>query len=546
MINIISSPTTDHIPVTDCLTWQLQPDTADVFTTPGSAATVVVTFPSSLSSPASSSFKIWGYDFQALGSAATNWSATHFVTAAIGGKAAEYFANMLASNLFFYKNTTITRAGLVVTITWKTCGEQINFGAGAMVFTSLNSVGITATATNGTSAELVDGYKLVCSLLAQNDSGVFVPITEDQAVSVPTTCDAANIIEVNYMDVARRHVWTELPELTATSFIPTGNNTARKFALRYGYVYRDACQPVSGDFYNSDDVIVLNAAYPVEDLAGVRRYLLESIDGLPAGQPLPYFLTTQPKNIQIGTDSFAWLWLICNNSTAGFNKIRVTFAVQPKTGALSVHHYEFTAPTKIWQVVNFNVSPAFLEDEFAINPETIKYYDVTASAWAGTSIIGPCAESLRYIIANSCENTTDVYFLTPAGGHGTVLVSYEGIDIGQDATEIMQDVECGVTGIEKAMYKGMTPTNITNTETLTLAAVQPDTGEMRTYFAHLKASPQRWIKVPSTDGGYVAKKLYIETGGIRIFSANGQLILTISGKYDIPVQAGTEPISTYA
>ena len=542
-ITITTQPTTDHIPVTDCLQWGLQPDNADVFTAAGSAATVVVTFPAFMSAPMSPGFKIWGYDFQALGSASENWSATHFVVAALGAKSAEYFANMILANHFFYKNATVTLVNRTVTITWKTCGEQINFGTAAMVFANLTGIGVTATATNGTSPELVEGFKLVCSLLARNDAGGWDEVTSEQACSVPTSCADAGTVFVNYMDVARRFVFTELPELTATSFIAPGNNVARQFALRYGFIYRDACQPVSGSFYVSDPAIVINAAFQVEDFAGMRRYLLNSVDGLPSGQSLPFFLTTQPKNLQIGIDSFAWLWLICNSTAATFDTLRLTFSVMSRTGTLTVHHYEIAAPANIWQAVNFNVSPAFLQDEFSINPENVKYYDVTASAWGDGDIIGPVAESLRYIMSNYCGNTTDLYFLTPAGGHGTVFVSYEETEVSQDGTEIYQDVACGVSLTDRAMYRGATIINSTATETVKLASVQVDTPEMRAYFRDLKASPQRWLKVPTTDGGFVAKKLYIETGGITIYTANGQLILTISGKCDIQTQVGIEPIT---
>ena len=540
-INIITEPTTDHIPVSDCMKWELQPDTGDVFTVTGTQATVVVTFPTGMPTPGTPDFTMWGQALQVLGAGSPNFGASFFRVSGIAGKTAEYFANMVKSNLFFRRAVSVGVSGATVTITWDSCGPQTNFGGASMDFAPLTGAGATVTVTNGTTPEKVEGYKMTAQLLMLDDTAGYIPVDAEKAFNPVADCSTVPAVSVDYMPLARNYVFTPMPDLDAQSFIPAGNNAARAFVLRYGSVWRENCQPVAGNTYDSDPVIVLNAAYKRADIAGVRRYIEQSVEGLPSGQTLPKWLTTQPGTMTIFSDSFAWLWGIFNKSTGGHTHIHLRFSVTNKAGSLT-NYTHIRARGELWQVECFNVSPAFLTDEFSVNIDNVAYYDVTAYYGDGTTAAAGAMESMRYIVGDACGCcNADIYFLSSATGICTMPVTLEDAQVSTQFIEVLKDVQCGTDPITRAKYGGRTVSGMQATQSQTWAAIASDTKAMRDYFADMKAAPQHWVRVPSTDGGYVAQKIIVESGNVQVFTANGQLILTITGSYDVPTQAGIEP-----
>jgi hypothetical protein len=548
MINIIEQPTTDHIPTTDCLRWEFQPDVADVFATVGSSATLVVVFPASMSTPGTPGFKIWGYDFEARGAGTPQWGASFFVVQALGTKSAQNFAAMLQSNLFFASATSVVLNNLTVTVTWNGCGPQPNFGGTAMVFTNLNGVGVTTTVTNGVAPELVEGYKMTLQLLAQHDDDSYLPVSPVTAYAPTLTCEDVNPLIVDFMPQAKRYIYTPMPDLTATSFTPTGNNTARAFAVRYGSVWREDCQPVAGDTYDTEPAIVLNAAFQLHDLATVRRYSAATVAGFPPGQGVARALTLQPRTAKISMDSYVWLSAIMDavDPFQTYSSVGVQFIVTYKTGSPTTHNYTRAIGLQRWQVEQFNVSPAYLET-LGVNLNNVLYYDVIGRYYDGGLAVGNGFEQFRFILSNDCFGTTDLYFANSLGGITTVLVEKDAADMEQGFTEILTEVACETSRETKAKYKGRGMADLINTERFTFSAVEGDTPEQRANWADLKASPQRWLRVNSNDmidavtPKWVARKLLIDAGGIRVFENAGKLILTVTGSWGYETVPGNEP-----
>jgi len=124
-------PATNPIVVSDCLQWCLQPDVADVLTTPGTFAEVLVNFPSTIASiPADgTTIVIWGHTFE-VDSTLGNSTANAFKIVSSGNITGAAFRQMLNANIFFAQNTVVDDDGLALrntVITWNQCGEQGNF-----------------------------------------------------------------------------------------------------------------------------------------------------------------------------------------------------------------------------------------------------------------------------------------------------------------------------------------------------------------------------------------------------------------------------------
>lgn len=541
MINILAQPTDDHIPVTDCLRWELQPDAADVFDTVGTFATAVVTFPATIATP-TPNFVFWGYDFRITGILTPRFGGDYFSNTGIGTTTAGNFKSMLESNLFFRKAVTVTIAGAVVTVTWNKCGVQPSFTGTSMSYANLTGVGITIALTQGVQPIQKDGYKIVTQLLTQQADSTFEAVTSEVSINPIINCDDTVATTVDYMSIAKGLVFTPMPDLTEASTIAQGLNIVRAFRLRYGWIYRDDCQPISGSFYETDTVFVINAAYQQSDILGIRRFAIESVAGLPAGQPLPKFLTSQPANTKISKNSYCWLTLLCNTLDPTFTNIKFRFAVTQKNGTFSVHFFTIASLglDKTWQPVTCNTSPAFVEDQFGISIDNIVFYSVTAAYYAGATIINNAVEDKTYSVVTSCFELMDLYFLTPFGGIGTILATKEAREADQDLKEIETGSTCVGSFEDRAKYGRTITTETTNSEVITFRSVQED-AEARDYFRDFKMSPQRWVQIQGTDGGYVPLKLSVSSGSVGIFAADSVVALQGTGSYAINSQQGNEP-----
>lgn len=560
MIAISSQPPIEDnngvTPVSGCLKWTLQPDAADVIDTAGSAATLVVDFPATPTIPANGTeFTLWGHLFMI--DDATPFTSESFEVTANPFETAFNFQSMLESNIFFRRATKVVLSGGlfdVATVTWLECKEQPRFGGPSMDFAGLTATGATVTATNGVSPVYVTGFKLITRLLRCESTGVeFTEMTKLEGFEPARTCAGSGPVSVDYMRDAKRSLFPVLPELTATSYnAPPGGGfytNLRKtgilaaFQLEYGWIFRDDCTPRSGTIKKSDRVFVLNSAFPDEDLYNVRRYWADHPDGLPPGQFIIDFLTTQPAGIRVCRDTFCWLWFL-NTYLVTASNFKVTFFVYDLAGAGSVHL--FTMPHVGEHVQNFNCSPGFLVSQFGINLDNVSKYDVFVTGDHGLGGAFNATSSLTYVLdGNCCAEHLDAYFLTPAGGIGTLVAEKTEFEVNQDGTEICIDVPCGATGSERAKKGGRTLTALRNYDSMTIVARESFNEANQKWFADFKRSPHKWlrVKVPSTEFSteYVAKKFIVEPGGIRIFRNGENLELEAKGYLaDIPTQSTTE------
>lgn len=560
MIAIIDEPyneTESGVPVSDCLKWTLQPDDGDVVLTPGSAATVVVTFPISLTTPANGTpFTLWGYVFTVDDS--QPYTSTSFDMDSTGLIAGGRFGLMLESNLFFRRAIsvayTIDGTDLVVTVTWNECGEQPRFGGPSMELSALTDAGATVLVTNGVSAVYNPGYKLVTRLLRVENEGLqFTEVTRLEALDPNLTCTGADQIDVDYMADAKMLLYPILPELSATSYNlepDPGFGTYTRlhktgffaaYVLEYGWIFRDDCLPISGTFKRTDPpTIVCNMAFPTEDIYNIRRYWPDHVDGLPPGQSLTRLLTTRPPMSRICHDSFIWMWYLNWWQGIAPTAVVARFSVVDHAGLITVH--TFNMSNAEFYLHNFNVSPGFLVSEFSIDLDDVASYIVTA--WMVIS--GEPAyqtEAIEFLLNGECcgDDSTDVYFLNPAGGIDTMSVDIVQRDVIQEGTEINVAVPCGTNNVTASKYGGRTLSALRAYDKVTIMAREVFSPELQQWFADFKRSPHRWIRVQIPTGEYIAKKFIPDPGSIQIFRDSQNLELTATGYFqDIPLQSTTE------
>lgn len=529
-VNAIESddPKGVPVPVSDCFTWCLQLDDADAVTTAGSNAVVIATFPlSTIVVSPGTEFKIWGYDFTINNSIA--FTSSSFRTTTSGKTTSENFLNMIRGNLFFARATrqTITFNGsaYTVTVTWNECREQPNFTVAAMDLAAIEDAGATVGYENGTLPVYVDGVKVVTQLIYNNDLNTPLPVSEFEGHEVDRLCDSVAPVCIDYRIDIEGQLHTILPELSIDSFTSIEDNAQslmKVFQLNYGFIYRENCIAKSGTFMRSAYVVGINAAFPINDPYGMRRYWFNHPDGYPAGQSLQKFLTSQPSGIRICKDSYSWLWLT-NNFSETFGedyKLAATFTVYFEGEIEAADNVVImdsqTDPNRWFYPICFNTSPGHIEDITGVT--VYDYYTVRVIITdLDDDPIASVTEILKYVpIKCDCSKATDVYFLTPQGGYSTLLVDIVSQSVTREGTEVNLYVPCGWDFDTKNKQGGRTLVNLRNYETRTIrASALSNNKENIDWFQDFILSPVKFIKEVNGDVEF-ARKIIVDPGTVQI------------------------------
>ena len=557
------SPATTPIPVSDCLQWCLQPDNEDVFTTEGTFATLQVNFPSTISViPANGTqFTIWGHTFE-VDSSLGNSTANAMRIQSNGNTQGSLFRQMLNANIFFAQNAVVANDGFVLrntVVTWNGCGEQGNFSGANMDLAALVTAGATVTVTNGTTAVQVDGYTMQTRLFRVGSDGASYAVSEFEGLRPLASCDAVSETCINYMKDAARLLLTPMPDLAIDSEIdPATDTLCSRFFIQYGWNYKDEnCQPLSGNFYPSDEVFVVNAAFDTRNKYGITPYWQRHPDFPIPQQLLQKFLTNQPTYHRLAEHSYAWLWFL--NPFGGANYLTGNGTGNPFTLdhfqlLITVYEVGNVVPVEIltitydpcqwYQVMNFNVSPARIADEAtATTVAQLGKYTVQVKAMNDTETeFAFVSEEVVYGVDHDCgDNIRDAYFLMPQGGIGTMVCEITESDIVQEGTEICLDTPCTTDRLEAAKYGGRQLANVRNFDVVTIRARENYGEQWREYFRAFKAAPDRYLMVkeeaPNSQTTYLAKKFNPETGGVKIFQNAEYIELIATGTLsDVPVQ----------
>lgn len=557
--SILTDPKAPPVPVSDCWKWCLEPDAADAVATPGAQATVTILFPATTTVPADgTAFKIWGYDFTV--DSAEDFTSHSFKVETFGLLTALNFGSMIQANIFFSRAVTIVGSvvgsDFQVVLLWNECREQPRFAPEHMVFTGITATGATAVAANGTSPVYTEGYQIVTRPgVYQDATQTFYPISRFVGLEPNRLCSEVGAICPEYRLAIETKLYTDLPELTSTSFISSiqgGRSLMRLFSLEYGWTYREDCVAKSGTIKKSDLVLGINAAFDLDDPYQMRRYWYGHPDGFPDGQFVPDYLTTQPKSIPLCWDSFGWLWLLNNwQSEFGTYRLVARFILYKKgvSGVFETFTHVINNPltdgNSWYQPVNFNVSPQFVLDNApTLDASNLEYYDVQVVGMETltTDVLFNASEYLRFVPGHCCDGTTDLYFLTPPGGIGTLVVDVLTDEVVQDGQEIFLETNCDTVRTDRAKYGGRSLVGIRNYTRLTISVNVPPTTEWQRWLRHVRQSPQHWVRVTDEAGNPLAKKLILEPSTTKIKETGSNIDFKITGYLaDIPTQKGFEP-----
>lgn len=569
MINVTSQPIgienfgdpiVPPIPLSDCLNFCLQPDVADVFSTTGMKPKIVFVIPFVCTVPADgTAFTIWGYDFTI--ESAEPFTSASFKVETIGLLTALNLANMLASNVFFKRAGTITSFVIVgstfeMTFTWNDCREQINFTGDNMDLTVFTTIGGSATETNGVSPVYVDAFRIVVNAVRYKDATqTFYDLGALIGMEAEKLCDTVGVVCVDIRPDVAADLFTMIPALTYDSFISSidnGRSMMKYFSLQYGWTYRENCIAKSGTITRANKIMVLNAAFDVDDPYQIRRYWYNHPDGFPPGQFVPDFLTTQPKKIPLCRDSFKWLWLL-NAWQDDWPQYALVarFVLYDANGAVitivqSVANNPLTMGSSPYQPVCFNASPRHISDVIGTPLTGVAFYEVQVvgtdpldynNVWFNAS------EYLRFEICDACcDDATDLYFLSPTGSIDTIVVRVDSVETLQSGgEEIRVNIPCGTDRIDRATYGGRTLVSTRVYQKMKMSVQIPRSSEWERWVKHLRQSPQRWVRVLDESGAYIAKKIVFENGAITQRQSGEGTIIEMTGYLqDVPTQNGTD------
>ena len=540
------------IPISDCLLWTFAPDDADVVSTPGVAASLVVVFPSSPSAPANGTeFVMWGNVFEIQ--SGTDFEANSFkVVAGDANDTISNFVSMVLANYFFASAVTVaTNYGTrTVTLTWNECGEQPLFGSEQMDFTDITGTAITsATPTNGTTPVYVNGYKFAFRMLRTDivDDANSGFVTAFEAMEPYRDCTGSEDVGFNGMPTARRLLKTEMPALDNSHPTVAFDGPIQYFSLQYGWVYRDAnANARSGEFATTSRSAVWNAYFEPDDVYKVRRYWPGATGGLPAGQLHVRMLTQQPNPHHLLKKSKAWFWYMVNDAVQTYTNIRMRVVVE-KIGGGTVSS-TFVVPNSSFGINAVNTSPSFVVS-LGLSGVTIDNIESYACAIftqnsATPTDVTQITESHIFYVMQVCDSDqhTDIYFLDKLGGIGTLPVEIIEETANQVGDEILLDVPCSASREDKARYGGRTLGNIRSNISYTLRTFFKGGDEYLDFFRAMKLSPQRWIRTTDETGAFIARKFIVEPGGVKVFQEGAKVSLEVTGYMgDIVIQSGSEP-----
>jgi hypothetical protein len=533
-INIISAPTQLRpYSISECAEWVVRPDDSDVATTPGSAANVYFKFKSSPPALGSGIFKIAGIDLSVDNS--TDCSATTFKVVAGDGLATMYnFVCMLNSNYFFASrcDVVINDAALEVTLVWKECGAQPDFGPAGMNFSAISSILDASSYANGVNPVYRSNFKLLFRVFRKYTGAV----TQFESVAPGKTCSGANSVPFDIMPIARTLLRTPLPDISANTHPTVGpDGPIQYFNLQVGWLYNDAAGAVKyGDLtFMPQTVAVFNGYFEPADVFGVRRYWSGAPGGLPPGQTHIRFLTSKPLTLRVFTHSRCWLWYFLNESVVNFSQLKLRVVVRLKTGTNPV--YNLDVPNSGYGMNAVNVSPGFIATSTGNALNNIKAYDLSIFTDA-TQL----TEATLYEVDDACKNGTDLYFLGKLGGIETLPVySVErAVERRFDEAELRQS--CEATSWQRAAYGGKTQVNHVATDVYTL--VVRSKGEAYEEFVrHAIASPQLWLRLTDENNKPMAFKFRLEGGATTIKKMGEQVDYILKGRlYEIKSQAVNE------
>lgn len=566
MINVISQPPSitgfadpaaPPVPLSDCLQICLQPDAADVFTTTGAKAKVVILVKATSGVPSDGTpFTIWGHDFTVDSS--QPFTSTSFKADAIGILTVINLASMFNANIFFNRaivlSVAVVGADFELTIEWRECREQPNFTGGNMDLAVFSAMGGSGTPTQGISPVYVEAYRLAVRTIRWTDAtSEFVALSQLAGLEVEKLCDTVgvNCIDMN-TDVAA-DLYTLLPAMTNTSFIEAidnGRSMMRFYSIQYGWTFRENCVAKSGTIKPSDRVLVLNASFDIDDPYQMRRYWWNHPDGLPPGQFVIDYLTTQPKKIPLCQSSFKWLWFLNNwQDDWGQYALVARFVLYDTNGNITeileaVVNNPLTQASSNYQAVCFNVSPSYINKVLTptlpfncyqvqvVGTDPLDYGDIWFNA----------TEYLEFCVTDCCDDAADLYFLSPTGSIDTVTVRVEKNEVLQSGGEEIQvQIGCGTTREDRAANGGRSLVSMRVYQKFTLSLQVPRNDEWARWMKHLRQSPQRWIRVKDEGGNWLAKKLILESGSFKIKQSGvGETIEMVGYLQDIPTQNGTE------
>lgn len=534
------------VSLNDSWDWVLQPDTSDVITTNGVKAKVEITVPATCTVPSNgTAFTVWGHSFQV--DSVQDFTSSTVKVVSIGFQTALNLQNMFQANIFFNRATNVELAlsgsTWKVTITWLECREQTLFDGSNMNAAGITAFGGSMVVTQGSAPVYKEGYKIT-TRFGYYDVSVggtltaYKPIGALVGIDVDRLCNSVGFARVNQREGAAQMLQTPLPELSPI-VVPNTQGIMRLFSLEYGWLYRDGCIAKSGTIKKTKLVLGLNAAFPLHEAYGIRRYWPNHPNGFPPNQYAPDFLTTQPKSgIQVTEASFCWLYLLTNYQLqSGFHSFITRFVIYKKDGTIGqvLERPSGFDPADWYKAAAFDVSPQIVYQHTTVQKNLISHYLVQVVI---REIADPlnqinASEYMRYDPVLDCERFTDVYFVSCAGGVSTLVAEVQSAEASQEGDLVWtRQVQARGT---RASQGGRTLSGTRNYIKFKCAIEIPvGDGEHERWLEDFRTAPNHWVRIrnhgneeflsPQSITGF-AQKAILDAGTITTKdSLNGQTV----------------------
>lgn len=540
MPQLISQPSTSVIPFhpvgnLDALVYKLKSLGAEFQTSAGQNPSVTIEYDGDVQT-AGQQFIIFGQTYTVATGSST--ATTVNLTSGTALQQAERVRDAILANvnLYPYVQFSITQSGsnYRLTLTWQ---KRVGF---TDVYTNgtLGNPYTIVSEVLGAPAAYVAGFRLAYQFFTENDTGG-TAVTDLRSVPPLVVNDIEQNIEIDFVDIAAGLVSTTRP--FSLSGIPTTDDTiSKRVFLRYGSHTTVDGVTTWGSFQKSGVAKILNAAVRLDSVK-LSSYYYRGI-GI-----LTKFLTYRPTNWTVNKEGqYEWLWFIGSIAqnfailgTHTLTNYKIRYTTYSTSGGATITTNDLSTSDGVFIIP---CGPSNLPSTISLADKVRYTVQIFANIFqSGVPAFIEVSELMTFYLNDGFECTepfTEIYFLEPLGGFGTLPIHSVTVEAEQEylTHELPLDPDAQIA--DRRISFGHSVNSAKSWYRLNMQVRLRYSKENFEYLTALRSSPEHHVRYKPNDTVNEVWKFVPDTGSMQVYQKDDYAIADISGRIhaELPVQ----------